>query len=502
MKEFVHQVNQADIIYDIVKKTDLQMFDLLSEQLDNTVYVKREDLQDVHSFKIRGAHHKIKRLSVKEKACGIIASSAGNHAQGVALSAKNEGINALIVMPTTTPDIKVNAVKHYGASVVQFGDTYDDAYEHAQKLAQSEGRIFIHPYDDMDVIIGQATIGKEIIEQSPYIPDIVFIAVGGGGLISGIGAYLKEVSPTTQIIGVEPDNAASMTEALKHNTRVTLDHVGIFADGVAVKQVGHYTFDIAKRVVDDMITVSTDEICAAIKDIFDETRSIAEPAGALAIAGMKAYVKRHHIQKKHLVAINCGANINFDRLRHIAERAELGEANEAIFAVTIPETPGSFKTFCQRIGKRNITEFNYRYSDNEHAHIFVGITLKNGKEERVSIADNLKQYYPIVDLTDDECSKIHLRHMVGGRSKRVENERLYRFQFPERPGALLSFLEHLNSHWNISLFHYRNHGAAFGRVLIGVQVPPKNLEEFKKSIEAIGYHAIDESKNPARSLFL
>lgn len=496
------KVEQASV-YDVALKTPLERAAGLSKRLNNEVWIKREDLQPVYSFKLRGAYNKIAHLSVSEKEKGVITASAGNHAQGVALAANRLGLKALIFMPKTTPDIKVSSVRNLGAEIELVGNAYDDAYEHAMERAKTSGMTFVHPYDDPDVIAGQGTVAKEIIEQLASIPDIVFVPVGGGGLIAGVSAYLKSVNSKIRIIGVEPDDAPCMTEALKAGKRVVLDQVGIFADGVAVKQVGEEPFRVAQTCVDDMVLVSTDEICAAIKDIFDDTRSITEPAGALAVAGMKKYIEDKKINNQRLVAIDSGANINFDRLRHVAERSELGEHREALFAVTIPEEIGSFKKFCEHIGMRGMTEFNYRYADAKIAHIFVGIQLQNGLDEKNELLKLLHDnHYVVEDMTDNEMAKLHVRYMVGGHGNGVENERLFRFEFPERPGALLRFLNYMGERWNISLFHYRNHGAAYGRVLAGIQVPKEDNDELQIFLQNLGYSWWEETDNPAYNMFL
>jgi threonine dehydratase len=490
-------------VYDVTSRTALELMPLLSARLGNSVYIKREDQHEVFSFKIRGAYNKISGLSKAQLGEGIIGASAGNHAQGIAVAAKRLGIHAIIVMPKTTPDIKVDAVRRLGGQVVLHGNTYDDASSHAKELAANSGAIFIHPYDDEDVIAGQGTVAKEITEQMDEKPDVVFIPVGGGGLIAGMAAWLKDHDPSIKVVGVEPDDAPCMYEALKQGERVILDHVGIFTDGVAVKQVGELPFEVARQMVDEVILVSTDEICAAIKDIFDESRSISEPAGALALAGLKKYVTERAPAQQVLVTVNSGANINFDRLRHVAERAEIGEQKESIFAVTIPERPGSFHEFCHLLGNRSITEFNYRYADSHDAHVFAGIQLKEGEEEKRYILQKLNdKQFPVLDLSTDELAKQHVRYMVGGRSAGLENERLYRFEFPERPGALLRFLSHLRGQWNISLFHYRNHGSDYGRVLAGFQVPEDELDQFQGFLDELGYSYGDETNNPAYQLFL
>lgn len=500
--KYVEKIQQA-VVYDVAMETPLEFAAGLSKRLNNRVYIKREDLQPVYSFKLRGAYNKIMHLSEAERQQGVIAASAGNHAQGVALSSQKLGIRSVIVMPKTTPGIKVDSVASYGAEVVLHGNTYDDAYLHAQKLAEKENLVFVHPYDDPDVIAGQGTIAIELLKQTPENMDVIFIPVGGGGLIAGISAYIKSINPSVRIVGVEPEDAPCMHAALAAGERVILDQVGIFADGVAVRQAGEEPFRIAQQCVDEIILVKTDEICAAIKDIFDNTRSIAEPAGALAVAGMKKYVERESCRDKVLITIDSGANMNFDRLRHVAERAELGERREAIIAVTIPERPGSFRKFCDTIGMRGITEFNYRYSDPEQAHVFVGVQMHHGDSEKDELISTLrKKDYPVLDMTDNEMAKIHIRYMVGGRVLEKLDEKVYRFEFPERPGALLRFLNKMGQKWNISLFHYRNHGAAYGRVLVGMQVPDGEEVDFKRFLDEIGYPYWEESDNPAYTLFL
>ncbi len=490
-------------VYDVARESPLEEVPGLSGRLGNRLLLKREDLQPVFSFKLRGAYNKIASLPEDERKRGVIAASAGNHAQGVALAARELGIRARIVMPKTTPDIKVNAVRNLGGEVVLHGSSYDDAYDHAIKLAAEEGMSFIHPYDDRDVIAGQGTVAMEVLRQ--YAGDIhaLFVPVGGGGLIAGMAAYVKSLRPEIKVIGVEPDDAPSMHHALAAGKRVSLEHVGIFADGVAVRRVGEEPFRIAKQCVDEVILVGTDEICAAIKDIFDDTRSIAEPAGALAVAGAKRYVQRDGIRGETLVAVLSGANMNFDRLRHVAERAELGEQREALLGVTIPERPGSFRQFCSVIGLRAITEFNYRYSGPEAAHVFVGVQMQAGKGEKDELIARLRAAeYPVVDMTDNEMAKLHVRYMVGGHARQVDHELLYRFEFPERPGALLRFLTRMGQSWNISLFHYRNHGADFGRILVGMQVPPPERKEFLRFLDELGYSYREETGNPAYELFL
>ena len=490
-------------VYAVAKETPLEIAPNLSARLNNRIFLKREDLQPVFSFQLRGAYNKMTTLSEEERKLGVITASAGNHAQGVALAAKRMGIPALIVMPKTTPQIKVDAVLSWDAEVVLHGNAYDDAYEHAMKLVAERKLSFIPPYDDPDVIAGQGTVGVEILKQHPGPIEAVFIPVGGGGLAAGVTAFIKHTRPDVKIIAVEPDESPCLYEAMQAHERVILDQVGIFADGVAVRQIGKEPFKILEHHIDDVIVVSTDEICAAIKDIFDDTRVIAEPAGALTVAGVKKYVASTGISGRDFVAIVSGANINFDRLRHVAERAELGEHREALLCATIAEQPGSFRQFCDLIGMRGITEFNYRYSDAKEAHVFAGVQLSGGEEEKDALLSKLKQHnYPVVDLTDNEMAKIHIRYMVGGRTDLVNNERLFRFEFPERPGALLRFLKHIGGRWNISLFHYRNHGSAYGRVLVGIQVPAADETAFQSFLDCLGYHYHEETDNPAYKLFL
>jgi threonine dehydratase len=501
-KKYIEKILAARV-YDVAEETPLEHSRLLSARVDNKVLLKREDMQPVFSFKLRGAYNCIYQLSQQKKIKGVIAASAGNHAQGVALSAQRLGIKATIVMPKTTPAIKVNAVKSYGAKTILIGDAYDEAYQHAIALAEKQKLDFIHPYDDPDVIAGQGTIGMEILRQYGDVIDVVFVPVGGGGLIAGVSAFIKHLRPEVKVIGVEPDDAPCMAEAFKHKKRVVLDHVGIFADGVAVRQAGKETYRIAKQCVDEIICVSTDEICAAIKDIFDDTRSIMEPAGALAVAGMKKYIEREAVSGQTMVAINSGANMNFDRLRHVAERAELGEQREALLGVTIVERPGSFRAFCNTLGRRGITEFNYRYSHDDKAHVFAGIQLSEGFAEKDELIAKLEsKKYPVVDMTDNEMAKIHVRHLVGGHNADLEDEIVYRFEFPERPGALLDFLTRIGKRWNISLFHYRNHGAAYGRVLVGLQAPKSERKALNAYLDELGYPYWDETENPAYKLFL
>ncbi|MFD0928159.1 threonine ammonia-lyase, biosynthetic [Methylophilus glucosoxydans] len=489
-------------VYAVARHTPLDELPNLSSRLNNRVLLKREDMQPVFSFKLRGAYNKMANLSAEALQRGVICASAGNHAQGVALSAQKMGCRAVIVMPTTTPAIKVNAVRARGAEVVLFGDSYSDAYLHALDLEQREELTFVHPYDDPDVIAGQGTIALELVQDHAAPIEAVFCCVGGGGLLAGMAAYLKAVRPEIKVIGVEAQDAEAMTESLKLGQRVMLEQVGLFADGAAVKQVGEHTFALVQQYVDEMIVVDNDAICAAIKDVFEDTRSILEPAGALAVAGLKAYSQREQCQGKTLVAVASGANMNFDRLRFIAERAELGERREAVFAVTIPETPGAFKRFCRLLGQRNITEFNYRFADTEQAHIFVGLAVHHPTEADAIAGKLAAAGLPTINLSDNEMAKLHLRHLVGGHAPQVQNEVVYRFEFPEKPGALMNFLESMGHNWNISLFHYRNHGADFGRVLVGMQVPPEDQVAFTQFLQQLGYPYWDESHNPAYRLFL
>ncbi|GIK36054.1 MAG: hypothetical protein AMXMBFR45_03460 [Gammaproteobacteria bacterium] len=489
-------------VYDIAGETPLDAAPRLSARLGQRVLLKREDLQPVFSFKLRGAHNKLAGLTAAERARGVICSSAGNHAQGLALSARHFGVRAVVVMPALTAEIKVEAVRALGAEVILHGNAYDDAYEHARALADQEGLCFVHPFDDPAVIAGQGTVAVEILRQCRDPIDAVFVPVGGGGLASGVALYIKALHPQVQVIGVEAAESPSMQQAFAAGRPVTLDHVGIFADGVAVRRVGDETFRICRELLDDLVLVSTDEICAAIQDIFEDTRSIMEPAGALAVAGLKRHVEAGGAANRVLVAINSGANLNFDRLHHIAERAAVGEQREALFAVEIPEVPGSFLAFCQAIGSRSVTEFNYRYGDHSRARIFVGLELRGGAAERQQLAGRLEAAgYGVLDMSDDEMAKLHVRHMVGGLAA-IADERLCRFEFPERPGALLDFLRAIGTRWNISLFHYRNHGSDFGRVLAGVQVPDAALAEFHRHLADLGYPWWDESANPAYRMFL
>ncbi len=492
------------LVYDVAIESPLEPARQLSARLGSPVWFKREDLQPVFSFKLRGAYNKIAHLDETTRSRGVIAASAGNHAQGVALAAQRLGCPATIVMPVTTPSIKVNAVRALGAEVVLHGDSFEGAFAHSQKLRDEGGATYIHPYDDLDVIAGQGTIGMELLRQMPRGMEAVFVPVGGGGLIAGIAAYLKRLQPGIRVIGVEPADADAMHRSLAAGRRVKLEQVGLFADGVAVSQVGELTFELCRQFVDEVVLVDTDEICAAIKDVFQENRSILEPAGALAVAGLKAWSEQNQERPAPgaLVAILSGANTNFDRLRFVAERAELGEQREAILAVTIPERPGSFRAFCERIGQRSITEFNYRFADPTRAHIFVGMQVTDRAETRQILEHLHADGLEAVDLSDNEMAKLHIRHLVGGRAPSVTHERVLRFEFPERPGALLRFLDRMNAGWNISLFHYRNHGADYGRVLAGIQVPPEDYAEFQAFLDQLGYAWVDEGANPAYRLFL
>ena len=499
----VYKKIKASSVYDVASITPLEYAKNLSKRLKNDIYIKREDLQPIFSFKLRGAYNKIAKLKASRSIRCIIAASAGNHAQGVALSANKLGLKAYIVMPQTTPKIKIDAVKALKATVILHGDAYDDAYAYAKEKAKKDNLEFIHPYDDLDVIAGQGTIAMEIMSQIKSKPDYIFVPVGGGGLLAGITAYLKHESPNTKIISVEPSDSDCFHQALKAKKRVKLKHIGIFADGVAVKQIGSHTFDITKNNIFSSMLVTTDEICAGIKDLYDETRTIAEPAGALSISGIKKFIKAHKIKNKTFIAIFCGANMNFDRLRHVSERSELGELNEMLIGVTIPEKPGSFKKFCSLIGKKSITEFNYRYYSDNQAHVFAGIKINNGIKDKKNILSVLKMNnYKVIDFTDNEMAKLHIRHMVGGISNSIKNEKIFRFIFPEKPGELLNFLNSIGSKWNISLFHYRNHGADFGRVLIGIQVDPKEVKLLLKHLNKLDYEFFEETYNKAYNLFL
>ena len=490
-------------VYDVARETPLEAAPKLSGRLANRVFLKREDLQPVFSFKVRGAYNKIAGLTEAARARGVVAASAGNHAQGVALAARRLQIEALIVMPRTTPEIKVESVRALEATVLLRGNNYDEACEVAKRKARELGRTFIHPYDDIDVIAGQGTVGMEILRQGSERLDAIFVPVGGGGLIAGIAVYVKALRPAVRIVGVEPQDSACMYHALQAGERVVLNEVGLFTDGVAVRQVGREPYRIARECVDEVVTVSIDEICSAVKDVFDDTRSIAEPAGALALAGLKRYVARERVTGGTLVAVVSGANVNFDRLRQIGELADIGERREALLGVTIPERSGSFAEFCRVIGQRSITEFNYRCAESREAQVFVGVELRNGRSDKAGLIAHLrKHHYKVADLSDNEMAKLHVRYMVGGRAYGTGNERLYRFEFPEHPGALLRFLTRMGKRWNISLFHYRNHGAAYGRVLAGIQVPAEDAHKLHTFLGELGYPFHEEANNPAYELFL
>ena len=501
-RDYIERILRAKV-YDVAIESPLDIATRLSRRLDNRIELKREDLQPVFSFKLRGAYNKIATLSSQVASRGVICASAGNHAQGVALAASRRGIPSVIVMPVTTPQIKVSAVRDLGGEVVLHGDDYDSAYEHALGLAQDRNLVFVHPFDDPDVIAGQGTIGMEIARQTGGDIDAVFIPVGGGGLLAGIAVYLKYLYPRIRIIGVNAADSTAMHDSLASGSRVKLARVGIFADGVAVRRVGEETFRLARDLVDEMMLVTTDEICAGIQDIFEDTRSIVEPAGALAVAAIKKYVAREKCSGKRLIAINCGANMNFDRLRHVAERAEVGAHREALLAVEIPEQPGSFLNLCRTLGARSVTEFNYRFDQQDRARVFLGFATATGDGERLQMIEHLqKAGYRVTDMTDNELAKLHIRYMVGGRPSGLVDELLLRFEFPERPGALTRFLEAIGSRWNISLFHYRNHGSDAGRVLAGIQVAPHSRADFFEHLAALQYPWIDETGNPAYRLFL
>lgn len=489
-------------VYDLAQESPLTRAESLSRRLGNQVFLKREDLQPVFSFKLRGAYNKLAHMDPDVRGRGVIAASAGNHAQGVALGARRLGVAATIVMPCTTPPIKVEAVRNLGAEAILHGDSYDEAYTYAMELVAARGLTFIHPFDDPDVIAGQGTIGMEILRQHPEPPYGIFVPVGGGGLIAGIAAYVRYVHPGIKVIGVEPEDAPTMHRALAAGRPVLLEQVGLFADGVAVRKAGEETFRLARELVEEVVLVTADEICAAIKDIFDDTRGIAEPAGALGVAGLKRYVEREGLADRHLIAVESGANINFDRLRHVAERAVIGEHREALLAVEIPERPGSFLAFCRTLGRRQITEFNYRYAHERRAQVFVGVELRGGDAERRALIAGLEgQGYPVLDMTENETAKLHIRFMVGGHARGIHDEILIRLEFPERPGALSDFLTGLGPRWNISLFHYRNHGAAYGRVLIGIQVAIDDHPAFFELLDRLGYGYWLESDNPAYRIF-
>ncbi len=503
LERYVKRILEARV-YDVAVETPLEPAAQLSARSGNQVLIKREDLQPIHSFKIRGAYNKIARLSEEQRARGVVAASAGNHAQGVALSAARLGMKAHIVMGRNTPPIKVNGVRARGGHVILHGDSYDEASTHAAELAETHGYTWVPPYDDIDVIAGQGTVGMELLRQHGGPLDAVFVPVGGGGLIAGIAAFIKYLRPEVKIIGVEPEGSHCLAAAMAAGRRVRLpqDRLDLFADGVSVAQIGKEPFRIARGHVDGTVTVNTDQICAAIKDLFEDTRSLAEPAGALAVAGLKAWVEREQVSGQTLIAVHSGANLNFDRMRHISERADLGERREAILAVTIPERPGSFRRFCRVIGKRSVTEFNYRYADADQAHVFVGLAMGDGSDRQDLIGRLEDEGYPVVDMTDNEMAKLHVRHLVGGRSGGEHPELIFRFEFPERPGALMNFLSVLGERWNISLFHYRNHGAAWGRVLVGFQAGKRERRTLRESLQATGYRFWEETDNPAYAQFL
>lgn len=502
MTDYVRKILDARV-YDVAIQTPLDPMVRMSQRLKSAVFLKREDLQPVFSFKIRGAYNKISRLSQAAKDRGVICASAGNHAQGVALSSKTLGIDATVVMPVTTPDIKVEAVRHWGGNVVLEGETFDDAYAHALKLEKEKGLTFVHPYDDSDVIAGQGTIGVEILHQHPGDIEAIFVPIGGGGLAAGVASYVKFLRPEIKVIGVEAIDSASMKAAISAGKRVVLDRVGLFADGVAVRQAGEETFRLCKELLDDFVVVDTDAMCAAIKDIFEDIRVLAEPAGALSLAGLKAYASANPDRIGALIAINSGANMNFDRLRHVAERAEVGESREILLGVTIPETPGSYRKFVQSLGQRTVTEFNYRYAHGSQAHVFVGLKLSDAKREKGEIVTSLRQLgYSVIDISADETAKLHVRYMVGGRAADLPDEIILRCEFPERPGALLRFLDGVSSDWNITLFHYRNHGADYGRVLVGMQVPEQDRARCYERLASLGYPFEIETENDAYRLFL
>jgi threonine dehydratase len=501
MNDIVRKILTARV-YDVAIETALDPMPRLSARLGAEILIKREDLQPVFSFKIRGAYNKIAGLSAEARASGVICASAGNHAQGVALAATRLGLKATVVMPITTPAIKVEAVRAWGGHVVLEGETYDDAFAHALALQAGSGATFIHPFDDPDIIAGQGTVGLEILRQRSEPIEAIFVPVGGGGLAAGVAAITRFLRPDTRVIGVEPDDAACMKAAIEAGERVMLDRVGLFADGVAVRQAGVETFRLCRDLLDEVVTVDTDAMCAAVKDVFDDTRAIAEPAGAISIAGLKRYAERGGRRRGALVAINTGANLNFDRLRHIAERAEIGERREALLAVTIPEEPGSYRRFIGVLGARSVTEFNYRYAGSERARIFVGVALKSPDDKRQIVEALEAGGYSVVDMSDNEVAKLHVRYMVGGRVGGLPDELIYRFQFPERPGALARFLDGLAPGWNITLFHYRNHGDDYGRVLAGIQVPPADRPRFAAALDELGFPCTDETGNPAYRLFL
>ena len=500
--DYINEIENSNV-YDVAQVTPITFLSKISQKYENRIHLKREDLQPIFSFKCRGAYNKISNLSDDDKSSGIIAASAGNHAQGVALAASKLKISAVIVMPTTTPSIKIESVKKFGVKVMLYGDSFDEAYEHALKISDKEERVFIHPFDDPLVIAGQGTVAKEIVEQTDENPDIFFIPVGGGGLISGMSIYLKKKYPNAKIIGVESEDAPTLYTSMKNGKPTTLNQVGLFVDGCAVKRIGNETFKISSKYVDDVVLVSIDETCAAIKDIYEDTRIMSEPAGALSVAGMKKFILENDIKDKNILVVNSGANLNFDRLRHVTERAEVGEGKELLLSVNIPEIAGSFRSFCEVIGKRSISEFNYRYASEKTANVFVGIKTDNISSDSEKIFKDLKiNNYDYLDLTMDEVAKLHLRYMVGGKPSADINEKLFRFEFPEKPGALLNFLNKMHKDWDITLFHYRNHGSAFGRVLVGINLGNYNKDDLQNFLQDLGYKYSDETENKGYSSFL
>ncbi len=499
---YIKEIDNSKV-YDVAKKTPISLLNKISAKYDNSIYMKREDMQSIFSFKCRGAYNKISSLIDTERSKGIIAASAGNHAQGVALSASKLNINAIIVMPTTTPSIKIESVKKFGVEVLLYGDSFDEAYEYALKVSKQDGRVFIHPFDDPLVIAGQGTVAKEIVEQAEETPDMFFIPVGGGGLISGMALYLKKYYPNSKVYGVESEDAPTLSSSLKNGKPTSLKQVGLFVDGCAVKKIGEETFRISKEFVDEVILVSIDETCAAIRDIYEDTRVMSEPAGALSVAGMKKFIKNNNVNGKTIFVVNSGANLNFDRLRHVTERAEIGEGRELLLSVKIPERSGSFRSFCEVIGRRSISEFNYRYANDKSANVFVGIKTDNILEDTKDIFDDLNsKNYEFIDLTKDEVAKLHLRYMVGGKPNSSINEKLFRFEFPEKPGALLNFLNKMKKDWDITLFHYRNHGSAFGRVLVGINIGNYTKNDLDKFLDDLGYKYSDETDNQGYASFL
>ena len=500
--DYINEIENSNV-YDVAQVTPITFLSKISQKYENRIHLKREDLQPIFSFKCRGAYNKISNLSDDDKSSGIIAASAGNHAQGVALAASKLKISAVIVMPTTTPSIKIESVKKFGVKVMLYGDSFDEAYEHALKISDKEERVFIHPFDDPLVIAGQGTVAKEIVEQTDENPEIFFIPVGGGGLISGMSIYLKKKYPNSKIIGVESEDAPTLYTSMKNGEPTTLNQVGLFVDGCAVKRIGNETFKISSKYVDDVVLVSIDETCAAIKDIYEDTRIMSEPAGALSVAGMKKFILENDIKDKNILVVNSGANLNFDRLRHVTERAEVGEGKELLLSVNIPEIAGSFRSFCEVIGKRSISEFNYRYASEKTANVFVGIKTDNISSDSERIFKDLKSNnYDYLDLTMDEVAKLHLRYMVGGKPSADINEKLFRFEFPEKPGALLNFLNKMHKDWDITLFHYRNHGSAFGRVLVGINLGNYNKDDLQNFLQDLGYKYSDETENKGYSSFL